>query len=156
MPHDALDCSATPDAMCRRTNIGRTCVLNVWNIEDHVEVNRTMSDHEGSTKKNDSLRRRPVYRVINQSIKHAIDQSINRCTTRFINTFTTAMTPHEPMSPHKGNTKENHLQRKIQRSVLWCRTTRLIVQQRPTPCADGRTLEGHVYRRTLHGKNLKL
>ena len=24
MPHDACDCSATPDAMCRRTNIGRT------------------------------------------------------------------------------------------------------------------------------------
>ena len=26
MPHDACDCSATPDAMCRRTNIGRKCV----------------------------------------------------------------------------------------------------------------------------------
>ena len=35
VPHDALDCSATPDAMCRRTNIGRTCVLNVWNIEEN-------------------------------------------------------------------------------------------------------------------------
>ena len=35
MPHDACDCSATPDAMCRRTNIGRTCVLNVWNIEEN-------------------------------------------------------------------------------------------------------------------------
>ena len=28
MPHDACDCSATPDSMCRRTNIGKTCVSN--------------------------------------------------------------------------------------------------------------------------------